>query len=204
MQFGCRTLYKNVDISPYPRKSYIFVLDFSSNCLYESSGSKSLCANFQAFFTFSDLQSVYFNSPIKGLLKHLSVFSKLKKVKLSKVNSEDVEDLVTCIGNGLIHIELVCIRGSLNLSVIASKCPQLKILEIFYSMAVHVSTPLNFRFPKLHKLIIYSTDIHGFDAQQVLFSFRIKCAIFVFVYQKRIFFGIGFFGYYIKNYFLHI
>ena len=87
---------------------------------------------------------------------------------MSKVNSEDVEDLVTCIGNGLIHIELVCIRGSLNLSVIASKCPQLKILEIFYSMAVHVSTPLNFRFPKLHKLIIYSTDIHGFDAQQVL------------------------------------
>ena len=100
---------------------------------------------------------------------------------------------MTCIGNGLIHIELVCIRGSLNLSVIASKCPQLKILEIFYSMAVHVSTPLNFRFPKLHKLIIYSTDIHGFDAQQVLFSFRIKYAIFVYrlskedIFRNRIF-----------------
>ena len=115
----------------------------------------------------SDLQSVYLNSPIHGLMKHLTNFPKLRKVKLSKVQSEDVEEMVERIGNQLLHLELVCLRGSLNLSPIASKCSQLRILEIFYSMGVHVSTPLNFQFPNLTKLVIYSTEIHGFDAQQV-------------------------------------
>ena len=42
-----------------------------------------------SWFYFSDLQSVYLNSPINGLLKHITNFPKLRKVKLSKVQSED-------------------------------------------------------------------------------------------------------------------
>ena len=107
---------------------------------------------------------------MKGLFKHFKQFSKIRKIKLSKVNNDDLEDIIDGIGSQIFHMELVCIRGSLDLVPIAAKCSQLKILEIFYSMAVHVSTPVNFIFPKLQKLVIYSTDIHGFDTQQVGFT----------------------------------
>ena len=49
----------------------------------------------------------------------------------SKVQSEDVEEMVERIGNQLLHLELVCLRGSLNLSPIASKCSQLRIRRFF-------------------------------------------------------------------------
>ena len=71
------------------------------------------------------------------------------------------------IGIQLLHLELVCLRESLDLTQVAIHCPNLQTLEVYYSMAVHVSSPINFLFRHLQKLIIYSTDILGPDAQQV-------------------------------------
>ena len=77
------------------------------------------------------------------------------------------------------HLELVCLRESLDLAQVARQCPNLQILEIYYSQAVHVSSPIDFRFGKLDKLIIYSTDILGPDAQQVscFMSHFFSCAV---------------------------
>ena len=77
------------------------------------------------------------------------------------------------------HLELVCLRESLDLAQVARQCPNLQILEIYYSQAVHVSSPTDFRFGKLDKLIIYSTDILGPDAQQVscFMSHFFSCAV---------------------------
>ena len=71
------------------------------------------------------------------------------------------------IGIQLVHLELVCLRESLDLTQVAHQCPNIQILEIYYSMAVHVSSPDNFQFKNLQKLIIYSTDVVGPNAQKV-------------------------------------
>ena len=71
------------------------------------------------------------------------------------------------IGIQLVHLELVCLRESLDLTQVARQCPNIQILEIYYSMAVHVSSPDNFQFKNLQKLIIYSTDVVGPNAQKV-------------------------------------
>ena len=121
---------------------------------------------------FSDLSSVYFNEPLENLISYLKAFKKLGKVKLSKVKCEDVLKMVNEIGYQIFHLELVCLRESLNLTEVAVKCPNLQILEIYYSMAVHVSSPINFNFPCLQKLVIYCTDVHGFDSQQVCYIYK--------------------------------
>ena len=66
---------------------------------------------------------------MKGLFKHFKQFSKIRKIKLSKVNNDDLEDIIDGIGAQIFHMELVCIRGTLDLVPIATKCSQLKILE---------------------------------------------------------------------------
>ena len=58
------------------------------------------------------MQYVYFNSPTKGLFKHFQQFSKMRKIKLSKVNNDDLEEIIDGIGQQFYHMELVCIRHS--------------------------------------------------------------------------------------------
>ena len=115
-----------------------------------------------------DLCSIFLNDPAQNLVKHLASFKRLYKLKLSKVNAEDIHDMLEQMKNcDIRHLELVCLRESLDLTKIAQFCPNLRFLEIFYSMSVHVSCPFN--FPALQKLTIYCTEIRGFDAQQDIF-----------------------------------
>ena len=112
-----------------------------------------------------DLCSIFLNEPVRNLVKHLVQFKRLYKLKLSKVGAEDIHDMLDQNQRWDIrHLELVCLRESLDLAKIAQFCPQLRFLEIFYSMSVHVSCP--FSMPMLQKLTIYCTEIRGFDAQQ--------------------------------------
>ena len=128
------------------------------NTDFESLGSiQKLCP---------DLCSIFLNDPIKNLVKHLTTFKRLFKLKLSKVSAEDIHEMLEQ-NNGnwdIRHLEFVCLRESLDLTKIARFCPNLRFLEIFYSMSVHVSCPFN--IPSLQKLTIYCTEIRGFDAQQ--------------------------------------
>lgn len=117
---------------------------------------------------FPDLFSIFLDDPNKEIVKYLYGFMELRQLKLSKVNCDEIHVLLENLGSQLQKIEFVCLRQSLNLSLVASSCPQLQSLEVYYSMAVHVSSPLGFTFPLLQKLVIYNTNIHGFDTQQVI------------------------------------
>ena len=110
---------------------------------------------------------MYLNEPLDNLITYLKSLKKLRKLKLSKVKADDVHRLLELMGSQIFHLELVCLRESLDLTQIAISCPNLQNLEIYYSMAVHVSSPLNFQFPKLQKFIIYCTEIHRVDSQAV-------------------------------------
>ena len=138
---------------------------------------KTCTPNLEIFFSFSELCSIYFNEPLSHLLRHLSPFKQLRKIKLSKVPCYDVHIMTEQIGIQLLHLELVCLRESLDLTQVAIQCPNLQTLEVYYSMAVHVSSPINFQFRHLQKLIIYSTDILGPDAQQVSINLKRAKAI---------------------------
>ena len=117
--------------------------------------------------SFTDLNFIFLNEPAKNLIKYLKPLKGLRKIKLSKVNCEEIHELLEVMGEKLTSLEFVCLRESLNLSAIAQSCPNLLSLEVYYSMSVHVASPLNFKFAMLQKLVIYSTDIRGFDTQQV-------------------------------------
>lgn len=95
----------------------------------------------------------------------LKSLKRLVKVKLSKVSCEETLQMAEKMNSRILHLELVCMRESLDLSKLAVFCPNLQSLEIYYSMGVHLSTQAQFGL--LQKLVIYCTEIRGFDTQKV-------------------------------------
>ena len=74
---------------------------------------------------------------------------KLKKLKVSKVSCRELNDLFEAGHWGLVSLELINGRDSLDLYQVARSCYHLQSLEIYYSMAVHVSKPMELHFPSL-------------------------------------------------------
>ena len=85
------------------------------------------------------------------------MFKKLTKIKLSRVKDDDFHLALEKLP-GLISIELVNARGSIDLNAIAVGCKRLETLQIYYSKSVHVSSGRELDFPKLRKLTIYDTE----------------------------------------------
>ena len=62
--------------------------------------------------------SVFLDSPDEEVLKDLSCFKKLRKLKLSKVNFSQIVDSMKIIPNQLSTIEIVSGRGTLDLGLL--------------------------------------------------------------------------------------
>ena len=118
-------------------------------------------------FLCPDLCSIYFNEPNQNTLKYLKPFKNLRKLKVSKAKSTEVHEMLEIIGARILQLELVCLRESLDLKWIAGNCSNLHSFECYYSMGIHLSSTANFVFPKLKKLTVYCTEIHGFTTAQV-------------------------------------
>ena len=115
------------------------------------------------------LEHAYLDTPEKGVVPALlDSLSSLKKLKVSKPNCNEINDVMEKHSNdhilNLTSLEIVNGRDSLDLSYVAKACTKLQKLKIYYSMSVHVST-LNssnqLHFPSLTELTVYSTDIRG-------------------------------------------
>jgi len=133
-----------------------------------------------------DLIHVFLDTPQREVVKGLfggggskagtPATPDLRKLKLSKVNCDDLNEVFDLAGGGggvsLTSLEIVNGRGSLDLTQVAKACHNLQSLEIYYSMAVHVSRPLDLNFPALKRLSVYSTDVRGNYSQSILKSCR--------------------------------
>jgi len=121
-----------------------------------------------------DLVHVFLDTPARGVTTDLlKRADKLRKLKVSKLDCEELNQVFDSYAAGtcrLQSLEVVNGRGSLDLYQVGRACYNLQSLEIYYSMAVHVSKPLELRFPTLKKLTIYSTDVRGNYSATILKS----------------------------------
>lgn len=81
----------------------------------------------------------------------------LVSLKISKVKCDELHTALEKL-SGLISLEVVNGRESLDLSVASECCPKLQSLQVFYSRGVHISSSQGLRFPNLRKLTIYATE----------------------------------------------
>jgi len=63
-----------------------------------------------------------------------------------KVKASEVQRLLPLIPQ-LVHLELICLRGDLDLSALADHLPKLASLEIFYSSSVFISSAILLTLP---------------------------------------------------------
>ena len=98
-----------------------------------------------------DLMHLFMDTPDPGVTPAVmkNHQQKLKKLKVSKVSCHELNDLFEADHWGLVSLELINGRDSLDLYQVARSCYHLQSLEIYYSMAVHVSKPLELHFPSL-------------------------------------------------------
>lgn len=115
-----------------------------------------------------DLCSMYLDGPQRDVIKYLHGFPRLRHIKVSKVNCDELHESLEKCGHRLTQLELVCARESLDLTTTAKLCPMLQSLEVYYSTSVHVSSDVDFTFPHLEKLIVYCTDVRGGGAAQAI------------------------------------
>ena len=104
------------------------------------------------------LNSVYLDEPqSEALLTGLTALSDtVYKMKLSKVSAEELLRVVGELPR-LRLLELVGLRGDLDLSRLSGSCSKLESLEIYYSASISVSSGV-LTFESLNNLVIYDTE----------------------------------------------
>lgn len=106
-----------------------------------------------------ELRTIFLDNPEQGVLCMLDKFQHLRKLKFNKVTFEQLLDTTKLLRKQITMIELVAAHGTLDLGLLSEHCPNLAVLEIFYSKNVISKTSA--KFNRLKKCVIYCTDISG-------------------------------------------
>ena len=119
-----------------------------------------------------ELVHVFLDTPDKFVVTDLlKKCPNVRKLKVSKVLCDELNEMFELGGHSrLTSLEIVNGRGSLDLYQVAKSCYNLQSLEIYYSMAVHVSKPAELQFPSLKKMSVYCTDVRGNYCASILKS----------------------------------
>ncbi|XP_040569231.1 uncharacterized protein [Lepeophtheirus salmonis] len=118
-----------------------------------------------------DLIGCFLYNPEDAVLKYLHSFKALKKLKVSKTKASLLQESLEKLGSqGLMELECINLRENLDLSIVAQTCPDLTVLEIFYSRGVMVSSFENFKFNRMKKISIYCTEIPSYSCRPILLS----------------------------------
>jgi hypothetical protein len=98
------------------------------------------------------LESIYLDRPADGVIGRLHLISNVKQVKLNRFNCTELNSLLPNCGGKLETLELLVGKGVVDMSLVASHCPQLKKL-VCYKMEflTHYEQVM---FPSLTKLEI--------------------------------------------------
>ena len=96
----------------------------------------------------------------------LDKFQHLRKLKFNKVRFEDLLETTKLLRQQITMIELVAAHGTLDLGLLSEHCPNLTVLEIYYSKSVISKGSV--KFNRLKKCVIYCTDISGAAASDLL------------------------------------
>ena len=96
----------------------------------------------------------------------LDKFQHLRKLKFNKVRFEELLETTKLLRQQITMIELVAAHGTLDLGLLSEHCPNLTVLEIYYSKSV--TSQRSAKFKMLKKCVIYCTDISGAAASDLL------------------------------------
>ncbi|GFG39663.1 hypothetical protein Cfor_05210 [Coptotermes formosanus] len=103
------------------------------------------------------LESVYLDRPTYGVVGRLHSISKLKQVKLNRFDCAELDLMLTNCGVSLETLELLVGKGMLDMSSVASHCPQLKKLTCYkIEFLTHYEQVI---FPSLTKLEVLHSVI---------------------------------------------
>ena len=104
-----------------------------------------------------NLESVYLDRPTYGVVGRLNSISNLKQVKLNRFDCNEVDLMLTNCGGSLETLELLVGKGVVDMSSIASHCPQLEKLTCYkIEFLTHYQQVI---FPNLTKLEVLHSVI---------------------------------------------
>ena len=113
-----------------------------------------------------ELRTIFLDNPEQEVLCKLETFQHLRKLKFNKVTFEQLLDTTKLLRKQITDIELVAAHGTLDLGLLSEHCPNLTVLEIYYSKSlISVSSV---KFQRLKKCVIYCTDLSGSAASDLI------------------------------------
>ena len=113
-----------------------------------------------------DLATIFLDNPRPEVLKMLDQFDRLRKLKFNKVTFEQLVETVSLLRKQITIIETVASHGTLDLGLLSQHCPDLEVLEIYYSHNVISKSAV--KFDQLRKCVIYCTDLSGEAACDII------------------------------------
>ena len=90
----------------------------------------------------------------------------MRKLKFNKVTFEQLLETTKLLRNQITMIEVVAAHGTLDLGLLSEHCPNLTVLEIYYSKSVISRSRV--KFTRLKKCVIYCTDLSGSAASDLI------------------------------------
>ena len=112
------------------------------------------------------MSTIFLDTPEKDVLGQLSKFKHIRKLKFNKIEFELLIETLKSMNNQITAIDLVTSKGNLDIGALSKLCPNLITLEIYYSKNVSSKTPV--KFVNLTRIVIYSTDLSGEAANDIL------------------------------------
>ena len=113
-----------------------------------------------------ELRTIFLDNPEQEVLSKLDKFQHLRKLKFNKVSFEELLETTKLLRNQITMIELVAAHGTLDLGLLSEHCPNLTVLEIYYSKSVISLSRV--KFDRLKKCVIYSSDLSGSAASDLI------------------------------------
>ena len=112
------------------------------------------------------LSTIFLDTPEKDVLGKLSNFKHTKKLKFNKIEFNLLLETLKMMNNQITWIDLVSCSGNLDIGTLSQLCPNLRTLEIYYSRNVSSKSPV--KLINLRRIVIYSTDLFGDAANDIL------------------------------------
>lgn len=106
--------------------------------------------------TCSELESIYLDRPLNGILRKLSSLN-LRNLKLYKFNSSELLEALESIGGRLVHLTMIKGKGILDIGKLTMICPSL--VDLYCYMMEQLTYNLDRKFNGLHGLEILNSPL---------------------------------------------
>lgn len=106
--------------------------------------------------TCTDLESIYLDRPVNGILHKLSSL-KLRHIKLYKFNSSELLETLELIGGRLVHLTMIKGKGTLDIGKLALSCSGL--VDLYCYMMEQLTYTYERKFNGLHGLEILNSPL---------------------------------------------